>query len=746
MFRKAFPRLRPLVPAAVLASLVFSGAQQTLPAQAVSSQAPVAAASDTVSPALPVATKDPADQRRAYRARRAHRARAAHEETASKDDLVQLDKFVVTASGFEQTLANSPASISVISQVELAAKPFVTLVDAVKDMPGVTITNSKSGNDISLRGMTSDYTLILVDGKRQNSRQMRPNGFGEAETGFFPPLGAIERIELVRGPMSTLYGSDAMGGVVNIITRKVANAWGGSLGGNYTAQLDHRLGDESSGDIYANGPLLPNTLGLAVFGRYYHRDEDDLAVPGNSPGRHGARKTDTSTIGARLSYTPTPEHDIILEGGASRQRLEGTPGKTGSMGTTITTADSPYDPVLRFNRDYASLSHTGRWAIGTSDIAVHYEDAETLGRNVSIVKSGTTTKYTVPRTLEIQNLVADAKMHLPLPKNNLTLGAQYIDSEGHDGVAYDVDHPRPDGTYPNKTLSMRQYSLFAEDEFRLLAPLALTGGVRYDHHDAFGGQVSPRAYLVWNTTRHLTLKGGVSTGFKTPTLTQTTAGLSGIGGQGTLPLLGNPDLKPETSTNYEAGVSLVINHTLNLTLTGFYNKFDDKIGSKTVLRGSDEFNKYLDPDAWSRDGSMSINIDTAETRGFEAGGSYRFLKNWKLNAHYTFVESEQTSGTNKGKPLNAMPKHHANGTLSWDITPEVGVWMRGAWYGTQWRDVGDDYKDYALFDIGATWSLNQWVKLNAGIYNLFDKELHDTNTYSTISDNRRLWAGLTITF
>ncbi|WP_334319495.1 TonB-dependent receptor [Termitidicoccus mucosus] len=739
MFCKIFPRLHLLTPAAVLASLIFSGAHQTLPAQAVSDQTSVATASGTVSPAVPATSKDRADKRRV------RRARAAHEEAASRDNLVQLDKFVVTASGFEQTLANSPASISVVSKVELEARPFVTLVDAVKDMPGVTVTNSKSGNDISLRGMASDYTLILVDGKRQNSRQMRPNGFGEAETGFSPPLGAIERIELVRGPMSTLYGSDAMGGVVNIITRKVASEWGGSLGGNYTAQFDDRLGDESSGDIYANGPLLQNKLGLAVFGRYYHRDEDDLAVAGNSPGRRGARKADTSTIGARLSYTPSPAHDIILEGGASRQRVEGTPGKTGTVGST-TTSDSPYDPVLRFNRDYASLSHTGRWAIGTSDIAVHYEDAETLGRNVSIVKSGTTTKYTVPRTLEIQNLVADAKMHMPLPKNNLTFGGQYIDSEGKDGVAYDVDHPRPDGTYPLKTLSMRQFSFFAEDEFRILESLALTGGVRYDHHDSFGGQVSPRGYLVWNTTKYLTLKGGVSTGFKTPTLTQTTAGLSGIGGQGTLPLLGNPDLKPETSTNYEAGVSLVINHTLNLTFTGFYNKFDDKIGSKTVLRGSDEFNKYLDPDAWSRDGSMSINIDTAETRGFEAGGSYRFLKNWKISGNYTFVESEQTSGANKGKPLNAMPKHHANGTLGWDVTPDVSAWVRGAWYGTQWRDVGDDYKAYALFDIGAAWSINPWVKLNVGIYNLFNKELHDTDIYSTISDNRRLWAGLNINF
>lgn len=672
-------------------------------------------------------------------------SRPARASSAKKDDqTIKLDKYVVTASGFEQTLANAPASISVIGRMEIETRPFATLADAVKDMPGVTITKSKSGDDISLRGMSSDYTLILVDGKRQNSREMRPNGFGEAETGFFPPSGAIERIELVRGPMSTLYGSDAMGGVINIITRKVAPQWGGSIGSNYTFQLEDNLGDAWSGNVYVNGPLVQGKLGLAVFGRYYHRDEDDLGVSGNSPSRRGYRETDLSNLGARLSFTPTPDHDIILEAGAARQRYEGTPGKTGSMGST-TTSDSPYDQVQRFNRDYATLSHTGRWNIGTSDIAFQYEDSETLGRNVTITKADST-KYTVPRTLEIQNFVADAKIHIPLPKNELTIGGQYIDSDGKDGVAYDDNNPNPDGTYPLKSLGMRQFSLFAEDEFRILPALAITGGLRYDHHDSFGDHYSPRGYLVWNTTKYLTIKGGVSTGFKTPKLTQTTAGLSGIGGQGTVPILGNPNLKPETSTSYELGIVLMKNSTYSLTLTGFYNKFDDKISSITIVHNTPEYNQYLDPNAWSRDASMAINIDTAETRGVELGGSARFLKRWKLQANYTYIESEQTSGANKGQPLNNMPKHHLNGRLACDVTKTINVWIYGAWFGKEERVNATAYKAYALFDIGANWNINRNLSLSLGVYNLFDKELHDTTIYSTISDNRRVWAGVNFTF
>ena len=131
------------------------------------------------------------------------------------------ETMVVTASGHEQAEITAPASISVITRDELDNKYYRDVTDALKTVPGVTITGGGDNKDISIRGMGSAYTLILVDGKRQSSRQTRPNSDGPGiEQGWLPPLEAIERIEVIRGPMSTLYGSDAIGGVINVITRK----------------------------------------------------------------------------------------------------------------------------------------------------------------------------------------------------------------------------------------------------------------------------------------------------------------------------------------------------------------------------------------------------------------------------------------------------------------------------------------------------------------------------------------------
>src|SRR5690606_14480731 len=134
---------------------------------------------------------------------------------------VDFDAVVVTASGVEQTIVDAPASISVITREDLAQRPYITLLDAVRDLEGVDIgeTRDKTGQGtISLRGMGADYTLILIDGRRQNNHgDIYPNNFGGNQFNHIPPLDAIERIEVIRGPMSTLYGADAMGGVINII-------------------------------------------------------------------------------------------------------------------------------------------------------------------------------------------------------------------------------------------------------------------------------------------------------------------------------------------------------------------------------------------------------------------------------------------------------------------------------------------------------------------------------------------------
>lgn len=169
----------------------------------------------------------------------------------SADSADILDRIVVTAAGFEQARAEAPGSITVITAEELQARPSANLAEALRELAGVDIDgldarSNKTGNtSINLRGLPSEYTLILIDGRRQNvPGTVAPNAFNDSASVFFPPIAAIERIEVVRSPMSTLYGADALAGVVNIITRRTPEQWTGSVSISGLIQGDSDFGGE----------------------------------------------------------------------------------------------------------------------------------------------------------------------------------------------------------------------------------------------------------------------------------------------------------------------------------------------------------------------------------------------------------------------------------------------------------------------------------------------------------------------
>ena len=176
--------------------------------------------------------------------------------------------------------------------------------------------------------MGSENTLILIDGKRQNSAgSSTPNGFGESSNNFLPPLAAIERIEVIRGPMSTLYGSDAMGGVVNIITKKVANEWSGAINVDQTLQESSKYGNNNNINMYASGPIVKDLLGLALRGNYYNREAskilyDDGSNPSSTRDDKGRSPVEGNnwSLGGKFTLTPNENNDIYLDMFTSKQK------------------------------------------------------------------------------------------------------------------------------------------------------------------------------------------------------------------------------------------------------------------------------------------------------------------------------------------------------------------------------------------------------------------------------------------
>src|SRR5690606_20752355 len=230
-----------------------------------------------------------------------------------------------------------------------------------------------------IRGMPSQYTLILIDGRRQNAAgNVTPNGFNETSTSFMPPMSAIERIEVIRGPMSTLYGSDAMGGVVNIITKKVSSEWAGSISLDHSFQENRDYGDASKASLYASGPVIEGLMGLAVRGSLYDRSASDLSFDNDSTvSKRGAAPVEgrNNTVGARLTLTPHENHDFALDFERGRQvydnddcQLGNLDGKATGSATGGCAADAPaahgYKDELRFEREQVALTHTGRLGFG----------------------------------------------------------------------------------------------------------------------------------------------------------------------------------------------------------------------------------------------------------------------------------------------------------------------------------------------------------------------------------------------
>lgn len=611
-------------------------------------------------------------------------------------ETTELNELVITASGYEQATTEAPASITVINQNDINQGSYRDITEVLNHVPGVFVTGGSSGNDISIRGMPSKYTLLLVDGRPQSSRESQPSGSGGMDQEWLPPLKSIERIEVIRGPMSTLYGANAMGGVVNIITRKTTDEWHGNVRIDASRAESDEFGGTRQGAIYLAGPLIEDTLSLRLGARGLFNEEDEVA--------RGATEKEIHNYNAQLRFTPNDDHAFDLDMMKSNQKRITTLGKSAA-------ANARTGSEANNDKSSIALTHTGQWGSVSETSYVQRESTYNEGRD-----------------MRITNLVVDSRWIVPTNDHITTVGTNIAKAKLTDA----------ENVLDLTTISNDQFSLYGEDEWFVTNSVSLTSGIRVDKNENFDSQISPRLYANWFLNDVWTLKGGVATGYQTPELRSMTEGWAQESRGGDI--YGNPDLKPETSISKE--VSVIYSSTNKImSATLFDNHFDDKImitscpASICVESGS----RY------------NINVDEAKTQGVELSSEFQVTSDVNINVRYTYTKSEQLSGDNKGQPLTQIPLHLFATTFNWQVVDRVKTWIDYEYRGKESQETGlssnteTQAPSYNLFHIGVQYAMSDNFTVQAGINNLMDEEF-EFDEYGFVDTGRAYWASLEYSF
>ena len=648
--------------------------------------------------------------------------------TGAEKDTTQLQTIVVSATGYEQDVSKAPASITVISREELDKREYNDITDVLRSVPGVVITGENASQTVSIRGMSSNYTLFLVDGKRQYSKDVNPNGddYG-MEKNILPPVASIERIEIIRGPASTLYGSDAMGGVINIITKKVTDVWTGNVELGTTIQDKNNSGDIRNGSVYLAGPIIQDKVGLQLGLNRLERKEDSYL--GGFTGHT------TESLNSRLTYVLNDQHDLAVEANFFTQESEATSGKT--------VAATGTDSASRNIRSVYALTHNGRYTDNLdSKSYIQYENSKNPDRENTVV--GT-------KGIDLETWTANTQWNWLLGNHTLAFGGYYKDESLLDRAT------NRNPLVPEfDELTRWSAAAFLEDTWSLTDRFNLTLGARYDYDELYQGNISPRIYGVYNFTDQFTVKGGVSTGYKQPDIRSVTDGFYSVtGGSGSPTTTGrgiikaNPDLEPESTVTSELGFYWN-NDYVNTSITGYVTQFKDRIEEirECDSTGNADYNRN-DVSTWkcSESGipfafiSTRENIGKAELRGVEVTFDAKLAEYTTLTANYTFTDTEIKSGQFKGQPLNGMPEHVFNVTVDHDLTDALNIWSRLHVRGETTPYLGrssmsDPIPGYNFLDVGFNYKFAPNLKGKFGVYNVLDETAQNADGEQTL-DGRR---------
>jgi len=585
------------------------------------------------------------------------------------------EQIIVSATRTPTPALEVASSITVITAADLEARQLRTISDALKDVPGLNVVQTGGPGGVTsvfIRGTNSNHTKVLIDGIDVSDPS---NSTGAFDFGQLLTLD-IERIEVLRGPQSGLYGSDAIGGVINIITRSGAGPLkleAGLEGGSFeTFNQAARLSGSQDAFHYS------------VNAAHFHAGATpvtplDLLPPGEA---RNDDYDDNLTLSTKLGYDITPSFDLGLVARYTDIHLH--------------TTGEDYPPP-----DYTGVPAAEQTTAATDEFftrltahAVSFDGLldQTLGLAYSHLRTSTVDPQTAAALNTGEQRKADWQGNIRLARSEtLVVGAEYERDEIEQPISANVHIG----------------SGYAELQSQLGSHWFSALNVRYDDNSRFGGKTTWRFAPAWVIAGSDTkLKASVGTGFKAPTLSELYQSYPAFF------FFANPGLKPETSTGWDAGFEQGLVHgAVRFGVTYYYNRIDNLIAAV--------------PDPSVPFGTTYGNIGRATTDGIESFFAWQALKELTLRLDYTYTEATDEI---LHEELLRRPKHKGSLLAQWQATSawqlSLDVLAVGSWVDGN-RDFSIprlDAPGYVTVNFATEYALNGHVALFGRINNLLDRQ------------------------
>lgn len=611
--------------------------------------------------------------------------------SAKASEAKHTETMVVTASQYETAIKNAPASISVITREEIDKLPATDISIALESVAGVHVAKTTGAEPrIIIRGLQNqnsangNYTLFLINGRRISSSETVIRGASFDLSSI--PMSAIERIEVVRGPMSSLYGSEAIGGVVNVILKQASTETHVSGSLTYSMPEDNKAnallsdadGELKSGNVFVSGSIIPDvltyttTVDISERNAWFPEDAGASFSPQTEQKRNVFRGS--------LNWYATEQDEIYFDLSYSKDdRVENR-----YLINPNRLATSYYEG----EKLTGTLGHIRNWDWGESDTSYFYETSE--------VDEDNSHPMVDAAVLSQDNHTVDARFVVDQFESQiLSLGTQV----SYTSVENERDY--------SSSRSVTQSAAYVQDEYFVLDDLTATVSGRLTHNNQFGNDFSPRVYFVYNGIDNVTFKGGYGEGFKSPTLFQSSEDFSIVSCGGRCTLVGNPELKPQTSKTYE--------------FSAMYSGFDGYVQATAFYN---DVKNLIDRDLTPSAIIQYENVDKVETKGIELEGIYELSISWSFTANATYTDAVNKADD---KDMAYSPEWLANANLNWLATRDL-AFFTGLNYTGKQKDSSDAELDpYTIVSLGGSYAFNDNFKLRAGVTNLTDERLDQSN-------------------